>query len=229
MSRAERLLELIDVLRSSKRPVSGDDLAERMGVSIRTLYRDIASLRAQGAPIDGEPGLGFVLRPGFLLPPLMFPEDEIEALALGAKYVADRADAKLAAAAASALSRIGAVVPRRLLQSIEAQHLVIGHGAGRPAQSVDLSIYRKAIKSERKLRIAYTDSNSVETERVVWPFLIGFFNGVSLLSAWCEARDDIRHFRTDRIGSAVETGDKYPRRRHELERLWRETEQPGKA
>ena len=122
MSRAERLLGLIDELRSCKRPASGESLAGKMGVSIRTLYRDIASLRAQGAPIDGEPGLGFVLKPGFLLPPLMFREDEIEALALGATWVAERADVKLAPAAQNALARIGGVIPVHLAPAAHRLH-----------------------------------------------------------------------------------------------------------
>lgn len=229
MSRAERLLGLIDELRSRKRPASGESLAEKMGVSIRTLYRDIASLRAQGAPIDGEPGLGFVLKPGFLLPPLMFPGDEIEALALGASWVAERADIKLATAAQNALARIGGVIPAHLAHRIENQHLVIGPAVDPAARQVDLSIFRAAIRNERKLRIAYIDSKGVGSDRVVWPFQIGFFDGVSLLSAWCESRNSIRHFRTDRIESAVEAGGRYPKRRHELVTMWQKIERPDKA
>ncbi len=216
MSRAERLLGLIDELRSRKRPASGGSLAGRMGVSIRTLYRDIASLRAQGAAIDGEPGLGFVLKPGFLLPPLMFPEDEIEALALGASWVAERADKKLATAAQNALARIGGVIPAHLAQRIDNQHLVVGPAADPAGRAVDLTVFRAAIRNERKLLIAYIDGKGVGSDRVVWPFQIGFFDGVSVLSAWCESRNGIRHFRTDRIETAVEVGGRYPKRRHEL-------------
>src|SRR5690606_491436 len=110
MSRAARLLDLIQLLRNRRVPVTGPALAAELGVSIRTLYRDIATLQAQGADIQGEPGLGYVLRPGFTLPPLMFSADEIEALVLGSRWVAKRAaDERLAAAASNALSKISAV------------------------------------------------------------------------------------------------------------------------
>lgn len=167
MSRAERLLTLIDELRSRRRPVPGDVLAQVMGISIRSLYRDIASLRAQGAAIDGEPGLGYVLRPGFLLPPLMFPEDEIAALALGANWVAGRADAKLAAAARSALARIGGVLPQHLSERLESQHLIVGPAAEAADQKNDLSLFRRTIRAERKLRIAYQDANAKDRKSVV--------------------------------------------------------------
>ena len=109
--RAQRLLDLIQVLRRHRQPVTGAALADELGVSLRTLYRDIATLQAQGATIDGEPGIGYVLRPGFMLPPLMFSEDEIAALVLGSRWVADRADTPLGMAASNALAKIAAVLP----------------------------------------------------------------------------------------------------------------------
>ena len=112
MSRAQRLLDLIQVLRRHRHPVSGATLAEATGVSLRTLYRDIELLKAEGAHIDGEAGVGYVLRPGFMLPPLMFSEEEIEALVLGSRWVHQRADRALADAAANVLAKIGAVLPR---------------------------------------------------------------------------------------------------------------------
>ncbi|MFJ5370897.1 helix-turn-helix transcriptional regulator, partial [Bosea sp. CER48] len=111
MSRAQRLLDLVQLLRRHRRPVSGRRLATELGVSIRTLYRDIVTLQGQGAPIEGEPGLGYVLKPGFMLPPLMFSEEEIEALVLGSRWVADRADGTLALAARDAMAKIVAVLP----------------------------------------------------------------------------------------------------------------------
>src|SRR3954470_21559892 len=114
MSRAERLLELMQVLRRHRRPVSGAQLARELDISLRTLYRDIASLQTQGAHIDGEPGMGSVLRPGFMLPPLMFSEEGLEALLLSSRWVADRADPELAAAARSLLAKVGAVLPADL-------------------------------------------------------------------------------------------------------------------
>jgi biotin operon repressor len=128
MSRAQRLLDLIQVLRGYRRPVGGAVLAETLGISLRTLYRDIETLNTQGAHIDGEPGVGYVLRPGFMLPPLMFSEEEIEAIVLGSCWVADRADAALSAAARNALAKIAAVLPQDLKTSLDTSGLLIGPG-----------------------------------------------------------------------------------------------------
>lgn len=224
MSRAERLLDLLHALRRHRRPVTGRVLAEEIGVSIRTLYRDIASLQAQGATIEGEPGVGYVLRPGFLLPPLMFPADEIEALVLGSRWVADRADDRLRDAARSALARIAAVLPPDLRDDLETSALVIGPGAVVPPDAVDPALLRKAIRTERKLSLAYRDGTGTASDRVVWPFALAFFDSVRVLLGWCELRQGFRHFRTDRIVSAALIETRYPRRRQALFREWREAE-----
>src|SRR5262249_54467745 len=129
MPRAERLLDLVQILRRHRRPVSGCTLAGELGVSLRTLYRDIAALQGQGARIDGEAGVGFLLRPGFMLPPLMFSEEEIEALVLGSRWVGERGDARLAAAARNALAKIGAVLPDDLREGLDGIGLLVGPGA----------------------------------------------------------------------------------------------------
>ena len=148
MSRAERLLDLVQLLRRHRRPVSGRKLADELGVSIRTLYRDIVTLQGQGAPIEGEPGLGYVLKPGFMLPPLMFGEDEIEALLLGSRWVADRADGPLALAARDAMAKIVAVLPPDLGRRVEDAVLILGPGRMVEAgEAVDLSIVRRTIRS----------------------------------------------------------------------------------
>src|SRR5690349_23533862 len=126
MSRAQRLLDLIQVLRRHRHPVSGALLAEATGVSLRTLYRDIDTLKAEGCHIDGEAGIGYVLRPGFMLPPLMFTEEEIEALVLGCRWVSERADTPLGDAAHNAIAKIAAVLPEDLRESLEASNLLIG-------------------------------------------------------------------------------------------------------
>lgn len=224
MSRAERLLSLIEELRRRRTPVSGDSLAVALSVSIRTLYRDIASLRAQGARIEGEPGLGYVLRSGFLLPSLVFPDDELEALVLGSRWVAERADPRLAQAARNALARIGGALPDDFAERLDASHLVVGPSAAPILDSVDFGLVRRAIRRERKLSIVYRDANGAESKRLIWPFLIGYFDSVRLVSAWCELREATRHFRSDRVVSMVETDERYPRRRAELLRAWREVE-----
>ena len=224
MSRSERLLDLLQVLRRHRRPVSGRVLAQELAVSIRTLYRDIATLQAQGAPIQGEAGVGYVLQPGFMLPPLMFSEDEIEALVLGSRWVADRADDRLAAAARNALAKIAAVLPADLQQELDTSALLVGPGACIIADTVDLAVIRTAIRSERKLILSYQDKGGDVSRRTIWPFALGFFDRVRVAVAWCELRQDFRHFRTDRMSDLSATDMRYPRRRQALLKEWRETE-----
>ncbi|WP_248448712.1 helix-turn-helix transcriptional regulator [Sinorhizobium meliloti] len=220
MSRSERLLDLMQVLRRYRQPVSGRRLAEETGVSLRTLYRDIASLQARGAHIEGEPGIGYVLRPGFMLPPMMFSEEEIEALVLGSRWVAKRGDPRLAAAATDALAKIGSVLPADLKEKLEHSTLLVG--PRKPGgETIDLSLLRKSIRSEHKLELRYLDNDGRDSRRTVWPFALGFFEEVRVLAAWCELRQDFRHFRTDRIAEAAMLDDRYPRRRQALLKDWR--------
>jgi len=220
MSRTERLLDLLQTLRRHRLPVSGHRLAAQMGVSLRTLYRDIATLQCQGAEIEGEPGVGYVLRPGFMLPPLMFSTEEIEALVLGTRWVARRSDERLGLAARNALAKIGAVLPQELRDELDAIPLLVAPSANAVIDRVDVALIRQAIRSERKLEIQYRDDKGSDSARVIWPFALGFFDSVRLVMAWCELRQDFRHFRTDRI-AAVSAGDRYPRRRHALLKEWR--------
>jgi predicted DNA-binding transcriptional regulator YafY len=224
MSRAQRLLDLIQLLRGYRRPVSGAVLAETLGTSLRTLYRDIETLKAQGAHIDGEPGLGYVLRPGFMLPPLMFSEEEIEAIVLGSRWVAERTDAALSRAARSALAKIAAVLPSDLKAGLDASGLLIGPGHTIATGGAELPLIRSAIRSEHKLRISYLDRDGRRSRRVVWPFALGFFDRVRIVVAWCELREGFRHFRTDRIASVQTLDKRYPRRRQVLLKEWRARE-----
>jgi predicted DNA-binding transcriptional regulator YafY len=221
MARSERLLDLLQILRRYSQPVSGQTLADELGISIRTLYRDIATLQGQGADIEGEPGIGYILRPGFMLPPLMFSEEEIEALVLGSRWVAERADDRLGAAARNALAKIAAVLPADLRESLDASTLLIGPGERIVADAIDLAVIRRAIRAERKLAITYRDKDGAETERVIWPFALGYFDRVRIAVAWCELRQDFRHFRTDQIVRADIIDTRYPRRRPALLKDWR--------
>jgi len=223
MSRSQRLLDLIQILRRHRFPVSGAVLAEEQGVSLRTLYRDIATLQEQGANIAGEAGLGYVLRPGFMLPPLMFTEEEIEALVLGSRWIAERADERFAAVARDALAKIAAVLPPELRESLDASTLLIGPGKQIKKAVVDLPILRRVIRNERKLDITYRDLKGVESERTIWPFALTFFDNVDVLVAWCEMRRDFRHFRTDRIAAMTAVEERYPQRRAKLLQQWRES------
>ncbi|WBL81841.1 YafY family transcriptional regulator [Bradyrhizobium xenonodulans] len=224
MSRSQRLLDLIQVLRRHRRPVAGAVLADEVGVSLRTLYRDIETLKAQGAHIDGEAGVGYVLRPGFMLPPLMFSEEEIEALVLGSRWVAERADQPLGAAARNALAKIGAVLPDDLRDRLDASSLLIGPGESIAAGDTELASIRDAIRAECKLQIAYADGKGRPSRRTIWPFALAFFDRVRVVVAWCELRDGYRHFRTDRIATLKSTAKPYPRRRAALLKEWRALE-----
>lgn len=221
MSRAQRLLDLVQVLRRHRYPVAGAVLAEEVGVSLRTLYRDIDTLRAQGAPIDGEAGMGYVLRPGFMLPPLMFSEEEIEALVLGSRWVSERADGLLGKAARNVLAKIGAVLPSDLKDSIAASGLLIGPGEPIAAGDAELATIRQAIRSENKVQIAYADEQGRITNRTIWPFVLAFYDRVRVVAAWCELREGYRHFRTDRITAIDVTSARYPRRRAAMYKEWR--------
>ncbi len=221
MSRAQRLLDLIQVLRRHRRPVAGAVLAEEVGVSLRTLYRDIETLKAQGAHIDGEAGVGYVLRPGFMLPPLMFSEEEIEALVLGSRWVSERADGPLGKAARNVLAKIGAVLPDDLKDGIDASGLLIGPGEPIAAGDSELAAIRQAIRAERKVRITYADERGSVTSRAVWPIALAFYDRVRVVVAWCELREGYRHFRTDRIAKLNPTPKRYPRRRAALLKEWR--------
>ncbi len=222
MSRTQRLFDLIQILRKHRFPVSGKQLAAELGVSLRTVYRDIVALQGQGATIDGEAGVGYVLRPGFMLPPLMFSEDEIEALVLGSRWVACRTDKKLRLAATNALAKISAVLPEALRQQLEFSGLLIG-----PVKTAienddeKEALIRRAIRKEYKLQMTYMDVKEDESQRIIWPLALGFFEEVHVIVAWCELRESFRHFRTDRIVTLAQLEMRYPKHRQALLKQWR--------
>ncbi|MBB4866950.1 putative DNA-binding transcriptional regulator YafY [Pseudomonas nitritireducens] len=220
MSRAQRLLDLLQVLRRHRLPVSGRALAAELGVSLRTLYRDIATLQQQGAHIEGEAGVGYVLRPGFELPPLMFSLEEIEALVLGMRWVSRHGDRGLASAARDVLAKVGSVLPANLRLELESNALLVG---SRPVEGVSdelLGQVRDSIRRQGKLQFAYRDAAGRLTERVVWPFGLGYFEQVRVVMAWCELRQDLRHFRLDRMERVSGLAERYPRQRQALLRDW---------
>lgn len=228
MSRAARLLDLLQALRNRSTPVSGQDLAAELGISIRTLYRDIATLQGQGADIQGEPGLGYVLRPGFTLPPLMFSADEIEALVLGSRWVAARSsDSRLSSSAQQALSKITSVLPADLRDRVEATNLLVPQSTN--ADSIDAAKIRLAIRDERKITIGYRSLEEVVSSRTIWPFLIGFFEEARIVAGWCELRQDYRHFRVDRIETVERLAERYPKRRAAMLREWRAIYTPKRS
>ena len=223
MARSQRLFELIQVLRRHRQPVSGQALADELSVSLRTVYRDIQTLIGQGATIDGEAGLGFVLRPGFVLPPLMFSDEELEALVLGLRWVAQRTDASFEHAVMNALAKIAAVLPDDLRNNVEGIGLIAVPSRNADARH-DLAPIRAAIRSEQMVVLDYADVKGEHTRRTIWPIALAFFENSRVLAAWCELRQDFRHFRIDRIIALHETGQRYPQRRRVLMKQWREIE-----
>lgn len=223
MSRAARLLDLIQALRRRRTPATGATLAAELGVSLRTLYRDVDDLRAQGADIEGEAGVGYVLRSGFLLPPLMFRDEELEALALGARWVAEHGDPTLADAARDLIAKIAAVLPADRRASLEATGLLVP-ARRRDDAGVGLDLLRRALREERRLALDYRDADGRRTRRIVWPIALGFFEETRVLAAWCETRAAFRHFRVDRILAATLEEARLPRRRRTLLAEWRRAE-----
>lgn len=224
MSRADRLLRLVQVLRRYRQPVSAQALADELEVSVRSIYRDVQTLRGEGATIEGEPGVGYVLRPGFLLPPLMFTDDELEALVLGLRLTVELADATLGRAASDVVAKLRAVLPKDLRAVVDEIALLAGPMPERPPETIDLAAVRRAIREQHKARITYVDERGARSERVVWPLGLGFFQRARVLVAWCETRADFRSFRSDRVQSWETLSARLPKPRSALLRSWRERE-----
>ena len=230
MSRTSRLFLLLDALRAHRRPITAARLASDLSVHPRTIYRDIQTLIELGAPVEGEAGLGYVLRTGFFLPPLMFSEDELEALVLGARWVQSQGDAPLAQAASNALSKIATASPKDLRDTMADSGLwapSLGTQAQTPAR-VPLQPIREAIRRECKLKICYVNEAGAATERIIWPIALAFMERVRMVAAWCELRDGFRHFRADRITELTPLHLRYPTRRATLVKQWRQESLPGR-
>ena len=220
MRRADRLFQIIQILRRSTRPVTAAALAEELEVSTRTVYRDVADLIGQRVPIDGEAGLGYLIASDYDMPPLMLTPDEIEAVMLGAQWVAGRSDEALANAARDVVAKITAVVPERLRPFIFEPSVGVKPTNGKPEERVDPALFRSAIHKGVKLRLRYCSEAGEETERTVWPVILGYAETSRLLVAWCELREGFRHFRTDRIVAAEILKEPVGLRPGELRRRW---------
>ncbi len=220
MSKTVRLFKLMDTLRGRRRATTAAQLAHELRVSLRTVYRDVQTLIELDAPIDGAAGIGYLLRPGFFLPPLMFNVEELEALTLGARWVKGQGDTMLTQAVDTALAKIGAALPKDLRQEI-AEIGLWAPRFGKPTRhTTGLHVIREAIRREHKLHIRYTSLAGIETDRVIWPVALAFFEGVQLVAAWCELRSDFRHFRVDCVASLETLGIPYPRTRRDHARQW---------
>jgi predicted DNA-binding transcriptional regulator YafY len=196
--RADRLFEIIQILRR-KRVVKARDLAEQLEVSERTIYRDVQALIASRVPIDGEAGVGYSLRKGYDLPPLMFRADELEALVFGARIVKSWSDSEMARAAEAALARIEPTLPEHLRDLLADPTLWVPADKNQAPLRFDLARLRAAIRTHHKVRFRYSDERGSETRRCVQPITLWFYGPVWLTGAWCELRDDLRFFRLDRM------------------------------
>jgi predicted DNA-binding transcriptional regulator YafY len=221
--RADRLFQIIQILRRTRQPVTAEAIARELEVSVRSVYRDVADLIGQRVPIRGEAGIGYVLDNGFDLPPLMLTSDEIEAAVLGAQWVSRRGDPALARAALDLIAKIVAAVPEKLRP-----YALEPSGATPPAwkqerDNIDMAQVRSQIHAGRKIALRYRDESGRETARTVWPVAVGYLDAVRLLIAWCELRNDFRHFRTDRVVAADFLAERYPERPAALRHKWRQT------
>jgi predicted DNA-binding transcriptional regulator YafY len=221
MRRADRLFQIIQILRRHRGPVTADVIAAELETSKRTVYRDIADLCAQRVPIRGEAGVGYVLENGFDLPPLMLTPDEIEAAVLGAQWVAGRGDPELARAALDLIAKIGATVPERLRPMVLEPATRAAPNYNALPDRLDMAQARRSIHEGRKIRLIYRDEQERETSRTIWPFAVGYHEAVRLLLGWCELRQDFRSFRTDRVSTAEFLEERYPERPAALRARWR--------
>ncbi|MEA0737819.1 YafY family protein [Xanthomonas campestris pv. campestris] len=220
MSRSQRLFDLLQVLRRHRGTVSGRTLAQELGVSLRTIRRDIATLQATGADIEGEAGVGYILRPGFVLPPLALTEEELRALVTGAQWVSRQSDEAMTQAVQNALAKLDGVIPQEMRPALDDSALYISRGH-QPESIVDLGKIRKALHAQRKLRIGYTSTAGVVSERTIWPIMLGLVDARWKIAAWCEACGDFRIFRAEAIGTIDYLQEQYQCNRRQLVKQWR--------
>lgn len=225
MRRADRLFQIIQILRRSSRPVTATKMAEELELSVRTIYRDVADLIAQRVPIHGEAGLGYLLDGEFDMPPLMLTPNEIEAAVLGAQWVVKRGDPELSGAARDLIAKIGATIPERLRHFIVEPSVGTPPGLAHPPDGLDIARVRVWIRNGHKIRIRYRDHNETESERTIWPTIIGYTEAVRYVAAWCELRQGFRHFRIDRITASDFLDERFACRPGELRIRWKRSVQ----
>lgn len=210
MRRADRLFQLLLEL-GRGRVRTARQLGERLGVSERTVYRDIADLAAQGTPVEGAAGVGYSLRAGYQVPPLMFQNEELEALALGAAWVSAYGDDSLRSAAEQVLNKIDAVLPQRLRPQLKTDGIEVLGWSQDAATRNALAAARSGIKLQHKLSACYVDAQERQTLRILWPLGLYYWGRVWTLAAWCELRQDYRSFRLDRFSSLDLALEQWPK------------------
>lgn len=209
MRRADRLFLIIHALRGRRTALPARRLAEKLGVSVRTVYRDVADLQLSGVPVEGEAGIGYMLRKGSDIPPLMFNADELEALVVGSRFVHAFGGTRLARNAAAALLKIEAVLPAELRVRTRRSRIFAPPGRNRIENSGLIDDLHQAIEAHRVLHLRYRDESGRSSERDVEPLCLAFWGGCWTLGTWCRLRRDFRNFRPDRIESFEHTGDTF--------------------
>ncbi|WP_182083866.1 YafY family protein [Aureimonas sp. ME7] len=229
MARTTRIFELLAVLRARRVPTTALELARELGVSSRSIYRDIETLRAIGAPIDGQAGVGYLLRRGFFLPEFAFSTDELDALALGLGWVQQRADPALAGCGESALAKILAARANGPALGQDPPAIVTAASLSARLDPPQVALLRDAIRRQRKVAIGYEDASGARSERIVWPVIIVYFDDVRVLAAWCELRSAFRHFRVDRLHVKETLQDRYPGRRQSIVTRWQQQDRDWRS
>ena len=220
MRRTSRLFELIQALRTAQRPRTAADLAQELEVCKRTIYRDVGSLQAMGVPIRGEAGIGYLIEPGFDLPPLMFSIVEVEALVVALSLLPRIGDAGLEAAAETILAKIKDVIPRSIFGPLSTDSLYAKSQITYSTEKIYIPVIRQAIREERKLVIDYIDAAGDKSARVIMPIALIYDVEFHMIVAWCELRNAFRRFRSDRIQSCQITASSFLGSGDTLRRRW---------
>lgn len=213
MPKSDRLFEVIQILRAATAPMKAADIAGLLEVSKRTIYRDIATLQAMRTPIYGEAGIGYVMRRGYDLPPVNFDVDEAEAITIGLSMIARTGDAQLLKSAKSAARKLSEAAP-------QSDTLIASNWGTETSEHVDPYFIRQAIRSETKLQIVYHDAKDVESKRIIWPLILIYYADNTMLVAWCELRNDFRHFRLDRVVECVAEAAQFSGKGSALRKTW---------
>ncbi|MEW4490353.1 YafY family protein [Thalassoglobus sp. JC818] len=199
MRRADRLFRIVEYLKTRREAVTGEEIAQEMEIGVRTVYRDIADLKASGVPIIGEAGVGYLLSKDYLVKPLMFNVDELDALTLGAQMVESWGDSALAHSARRAIEKITAVLPASLAEDANRSAAYACSSRSKVPITIDFAALRRAVRNKNWVEIQYTDESGRKSQRRIRPLCLVFIAPVWLLAAWCETRKDFREFRVDRI------------------------------
>lgn len=222
MSKSGRLFEIIQILRAADRPLTAQAMADGLEVTKRTVYRDIATLQAMRVPIEGEAGIGYIMRPGYNLPPLMFDAEEMEAIVVGLAMLGRTQDHGLLRAAERASRKISSAIPEHA-GPLADRALYASNWNAIPKSDTDARFFREALREEDRLSIAYTDAQGTESTRTILPLAIIYYIDSIVLAAWCQLREDFRHFRLDRITRADRLNTPFDDCAASLRQKWRDT------